>query len=217
MFCLATRTGGAKGCVYPIVQRKYAAPADTTTTVNIGTASEERIVVISGSQQSSDRNYALTLDGASPLTEYNGFSTPEGGNVYFGIWKVPTGTTATVITNGNKLQPMAVYSIYNWQDYKVLQFISSYGIDNWSFNANPLPPNSVIFGTWSSNEDNLSIDKYFNFGQNIRYYDDFGEHDDGAAFEVITSYNASKLITSTVSGKRRSQGFLALTCSNSII
>jgi len=216
MFCAAIKTSGSKGCGAPTVVRTHTG-SGTPASFNIGTASADRIIVVGVSNQGTGTTFTLTLNGQAPLAIYNG-NTSFGGNSCFAIWKVPTGTTAT-FTSSSSTQPISVYAIYGWSGYKVIQFNSYAGGDgnDWSFTASPIPANSVIFGTWSTNEDGDASLKLYNFGQGDRYFYNAGEHDGGSAYEVITAYNAAKSITCDTSGRRRAYGFLSLTCSNSTI
>lgn len=216
MFCSAIKTSGSKGCVLPTVVRTFTANA-TPSSFNIGTASEERIIIVSVSRQGVGTTYTLTLNGQAPLTVFNG-NTTFGGNACFAIWKVPTGTTAT-FTSSDATQPISVYAIYGWSDYKVIQFNSFAGGDSndWSFTASPIPANSIILGTWSTNEDGGAENKLFNFGESDRYFYGTGAHDGGSAYEVITEYNAAKSIVGDTAGKRRSFGFLSISCINSAV
>lgn len=216
MFCAALKTATSKGCGTPTIVRTHTG-SGTPASFNIGDESVERIIVVSVSAQGQSSNYTLTLNGESPLVIYNGFSG-SGGQVAFAIWKVPTGTTAT-FTSSASCQPISVYAIYGWPDYKVLQFNSYYGFDSndWSFTTGQIPANTILFGTWSTNEDGYASLKQYNFGVSNRFFYGTGSHDGGTAYELITEYNQSRSIICDVSGKRRSFGFLALTCSNSAI
>jgi hypothetical protein len=215
MFSAALKAGTCVGCNTPTVVRTFT-QASTPSTINIGDASEDRIVVISVSRQGASESATMTVNGAAPLASYNGGSTGNG-SASFSIWKVPTGTTASFTTTMS-CQPISVYAIYGWSGFKVVQFNSAYlgdGSSTWSFTASPIPANSVIFGTWSSNEDSSAVNSYFNFGFSDRYFYNAGEHDGGTAYEVLTAADNAKLIQAFVDAKRRAYGYLALSCENS--
>jgi hypothetical protein len=216
MFSAAIKTSTSRGCGSPTVVRTHTG-SGTPASFNIGSASDERIIVVSVSTQSQYSDYVLTLNGASPLVIYNGFSTT-GGQVAFAIWKAPTGTTAT-FTSSATCEPISVYAIYGWSGYKVVQFNSFYGFDgtNWAFTASPMPANTILFGTWSTNEDGDASLKQYNFGTVDRFFYNASQHDGGTAYELITVADPARSITCNIGGKRRSYGFLSLSCENAAI
>jgi hypothetical protein len=214
MFAYPIKAGACKGCVTPTVVRTYEG-LSYSSSVSIGTASPERIIVISGGTQGSGFTWSLTLNGAAPEVIYNGV---DDGNTFFAIWRVPTGTTATLTSNDGS-NPFFVYAIYGWNNYKVVEFNSFYGGDttNWSFMADPIPSNTVLFGMWASNEDNSGLKTGYDFGvdNKVAYFG--GEVDGGGTYEVLTTGNAAKSISCVNAGRRRSFGYLALSCGNAAI
>jgi hypothetical protein len=212
MFSLSTKTGASKGCGTPTIVRTVTARLAATTTINLGTPDPTRIIVISSSQQGSSGSYTpATLGGQAADFFFNG---PNGINM-FAVWNYPTGTSATFSTSRSG-RPLTVYAIYNWASFKVVQTNSFYGGDtrDWTFVANPYPANTILFGTWSTNEDGDASLKRYNFGQSNRYSYNAAEDDGGSAYELMTVADPGRTIIGDVAGKRRSYAFLSLTCAN---
>jgi hypothetical protein len=218
MFSLPTKTGASKGCGTPTIVRTVTARVAATTTINLGTPDPTRIIVISSSQQGGSGSYTpATLGGQAADFFFSG--TPDiassGGTVMFGVWKYPNETSATFSTN-RPGQPLTVYAIYNWIGFKVVEFNSFAGGDtqDWTFVAKPYPANTILFGTWSTNEDGDAALKRYNFGVSDRYFYNTSADDGGSAFELMTVADPGRTIIGDTAGKRRSFGFLSLTCAN---
>jgi hypothetical protein len=215
MFSAQTKTAACKGCLTPTVQRTYSA-LSFSSSVSIGDASPERIIVISGGAQSSGTTWSATLNGESPDIIYNGGAT---NNTFFAIWRVPTGTTASLSISPGGSNPFFVYAIYGFDSYKVVEFNNFYGFDstNWSFTASPIPANTVLFGMWASNEDSSGSKTGYDFGAANKVAFAGNEVDGGGTYEVITVADPAKSISCVNAGRRRSFGYLALTCANAAI
>jgi len=212
MFSSSIKAGTCSGCATPTVIRTNATTGGVSP-VSIGDPDPNRIVIVAGGQQGSSGVYNPTLNGVAPLILYNG-GTTGNGTTFFGIFKIPTGTTATASGMGN---PFLVYSIYGWPNFKVLQFNSFAGGDSldFSFTSVPLPANTLVLGNWATNEDGDASLKQWNFGVSTRYFFNGGETDAGGAFELLTTpFPTGRATVCDSAGKRRSYGFLAITCGN---
>jgi len=213
MFSAAIKCGSSGGCVTPTVTPLYLNREflSGTRTLNLGPAVDGRIIVLGLVGQGTGANFSATLGGLNPNYFNQGITSGTNANAAYGVWNFPSGTSTSLVVSGyNGWGGLFLYSIVGWEGFNVLDFRTFTG-GSWSFNTG-VTQNSVIFGNWGTNEDGASVNKFYNFGFNNRYFSDGGEEDTGAAYEINTSFDPGKLITATAGGKRPALAFISLSC-----
>ncbi len=189
-----------------------AQPFSNNVSVSLGTAQNDRIVVLGQSHQGQNNSNAQpTLNGVTG--DYH--IKPSSANTWFTVWLWPTGTSATLDPGSiGSWGGNSIWTIRDWNQFRVHDVRGYYGFDvnDWSYTID-VPRYSVMFGVNSTNEDGDANAKEFS-GWTRDFTWNGGEEDAIAFHKINTVENSSLSVTCDSGGKRRSYGSLTLVSGN---